>query len=73
MTSSIASGREEGARLAAGGCCRADPPLANGFFVSPTVFDGVDDATRIARKEIFGPAISAWDAFHEALMNADMG
>ena len=53
MTGFIASGREERARLATGGGRPADPALANGFFVYPTVFDGVDDSMRIAREEIF--------------------
>ena len=53
----IASGREQGARLVTGGGRPADPTLANGFFVSPTVFDGVDDSMRIAREEIFGPVM----------------
>ena len=28
-----------------------------GFFVAPTVFDGVDPGMRIAREEIFGPVL----------------
>ena len=47
----IESGRAQGARLATGGERPADPALANGFFVRPTVFDGVDDSMRIAREE----------------------
>src|SRR6266567_1922056 len=33
--------------------------LSKGFFVSPTVFAGVQDNMRIAQEEIFGPVISA--------------
>lgn len=52
----IASGREEGARVAAGGGrVRAD---SGGFYVEPTVFDGVAPAMKIAREEIFGPVLS---------------
>jgi aldehyde dehydrogenase (NAD+) len=44
-------GRQEGARLAAGG----EPAARNGYFVAPTVFAEVDNRMRIAREEIFGP------------------
>lgn len=32
--------------------------LANGYFVPPTVFAGVDNDMVIAREEIFGPVVS---------------
>jgi acyl-CoA reductase-like NAD-dependent aldehyde dehydrogenase len=48
-------GIEEGARLAAGGKAPADPKLARGFFVEPTVFADVKPHMRIAREEVFGP------------------
>ena len=32
--------------------------LADGFYVEPTVFDGVDNAGRVGQEEIFGPALS---------------
>ena len=52
----IDSGREEGATCAAGGAqARAE---SGGFYVQPTVFDGVRNDMRIAREEIFGPVIS---------------
>lgn len=38
---------------------RVRPPgLENGFYVEPTVFDGVDNAGRIGQEEIFGPALA---------------
>src|SRR5438552_11224765 len=54
----IKLGVEGGARLACGGRRPADPKLARGFFVEPTVFADVTDDMRIAREEIFGPAVS---------------
>jgi aldehyde dehydrogenase (NAD+) len=46
-------GRDEGAKLAAGGdrLQRATP----GFYMSPALFVDADNAMRIAREEIFGP------------------
>lgn len=52
----IGAGRDEGARLVAGG--RQVREDSGGFFVEPTVFDGVSNAMRIAREEIFGPVLS---------------
>ena len=51
----VSLGRSEGAELVLGG----DRPagLDDGFFVSPTVFAGVDNGMRIAREEIFGPVL----------------
>jgi betaine-aldehyde dehydrogenase len=54
----IFMGLEDGARLALGGRRSADPRLAGGFFVEPTVFADVRDSMRIAREEIFGPVVS---------------
>jgi len=54
----IFMGVEDGARLALGGRRSADPRLADGFFVEPTVFADVKDNMRIAREEIFGPVVS---------------
>lgn len=69
----IESGKEEGARLATGGGRPDDPALANGFFISPTVFDGVDESMRIAREEIFGPVMSVftWSNHEDMLAKAN--
>ncbi|HEV7913792.1 MAG TPA: aldehyde dehydrogenase [Albitalea sp.] len=52
----IESGRNEGATVVAGGQrVRTD---SGGYFVEPTVFDGVANEMKIAREEIFGPVMS---------------
>ena len=52
----IESGKEEGARLVEGGQrVRTD---SGGYFVEPTIFDGVRNDMRIAQEEIFGPVLS---------------
>jgi gamma-glutamyl-gamma-aminobutyraldehyde dehydrogenase len=67
----IDTGRAEGARVVAGGG-RALPD-SGGYFVEPTIFDGVDNSMRIAREEIFGPVIStiAFDTEEEGLAIAN--
>lgn len=54
----IGYGKEDGARLVTGGGPPDDAALKDGFFIAPTVFDGVDPTMRIAREEIFGPVMS---------------
>jgi aldehyde dehydrogenase (NAD+) len=53
----IEAGKREGARLVAGGG-RANVGGGKGYFVEPTVFDGVTNTMKIAREEIFGPVLS---------------
>src|SRR5438046_2743644 len=59
----IARGQAEGARLVAGGGPPAEPGLAGGCFIEPTVFADVTQDMTIAREEIFGPVLSVlrWD------------
>ncbi|MBB6734733.1 aldehyde dehydrogenase family protein [Cohnella sp. CBP 2801] len=58
----IRKGREEGAELLVGGERPGDPALADGFFVSPAVFDRVTAGMTIAREEIFGPVLALMEA-----------
>jgi betaine-aldehyde dehydrogenase len=69
----IDSGRKEGAQLVAGGDKPKDALLANGFFLRPTVFDGVRQEMRIAREEIFGPVMSVlpWSDSAQMLANVN--
>jgi len=48
-------GRDEGARIAAGGPGRPDG-TERGWYVRPTIFAG-DNSMRVAREEIFGPVV----------------
>jgi acyl-CoA reductase-like NAD-dependent aldehyde dehydrogenase len=57
-------GREEGARVVAGG--ERVRKETGGFFVEPTILDGVDNAWRVAREEIFGPVLTVTEFEHEA-------
>jgi len=49
----IEAGREQGARCVVGG--RQARTETGGYYVEPTVFDGVTPAMKIAQEEIFGP------------------
>jgi aldehyde dehydrogenase (NAD+) len=54
----IGQGRREGAQLVVGGERIAHAGLENGYWVQPTIFDGVDPDATIAREEIFGPVLA---------------
>ncbi len=54
----IEKGKAEGAKLVAGGE-RASVGNGKGYFVQPTVFDGVRNDMTIAREEIFGPVLAS--------------
>jgi acyl-CoA reductase-like NAD-dependent aldehyde dehydrogenase len=51
-------GIEEGAEAVLAGGRPDDPELANGFFLTPTIFAGATPKMAIAREEIFGPVVS---------------
>jgi aldehyde dehydrogenase (NAD+) len=54
----ISTARESGnGRLATGGS-PASGDLAAGFYIEPTVFDGLDSGDFIAQEEVFGPVLS---------------
>ncbi|MDA4125019.1 MAG: aldehyde dehydrogenase family protein [Thaumarchaeota archaeon] len=53
----VKSGQEEGARLSGGGNRLVDGDYSKGFFVQPTIFEGVERKMRIFQEEIFGPVL----------------
>ncbi len=67
----IAAGREDGANCVLGGNrVRAD---SGGFFVEPTIFDGVAPGSRLATDEVFGPvlAVMTFDQPEDAIRLAN--
>ncbi len=73
VMSYIGIGHDEGARLVVGGERLTEGALADGNFVSPTLFADVDPAGRLATEEIFGPVLSAmvFDDYDEAVSIAN--
>jgi aldehyde dehydrogenase (NAD+) len=69
----IDGGRSDGARTVSGGDRLTNGDLAAGYFLAPTVFDGVRDDMQIAREEIFGPVVVAmpFDDEPEAVRRAN--
>ncbi|MBO1002499.1 aldehyde dehydrogenase family protein [Pseudogracilibacillus auburnensis] len=65
----IEKGKDEGARLVAGG----EKVGQTGYFVQPTIFADVEDHMTIAREEIFGPVMSifVFDTVEEVIIRAN--
>ncbi len=61
-------GQREGASVALGG--KRVRPETGGFYIEPTVLDGVANSMRVAQEEIFGPVLStiSVEGFDEAIM-----
>jgi betaine-aldehyde dehydrogenase len=53
----IQSGEDDGARLSLGGERLVEGDYVKGFFVQPTIFEGVKRDMRIFQEEIFGPVL----------------
>jgi acyl-CoA reductase-like NAD-dependent aldehyde dehydrogenase len=64
---------QQGAQLLLGGLPPREGPLAQGYFVEPTVFAEVRNEWRIAREEIFGPVLVAipWEDEADAVRMAN--
>jgi acyl-CoA reductase-like NAD-dependent aldehyde dehydrogenase len=73
VMSYIRLGREEGARLVAGGGRPSGAQFEKGFWIEPTVFSNVNMSMRLAREEIFGPvlAVLRWREQSEAIAMAN--
>jgi aldehyde dehydrogenase (NAD+) len=55
-----------GARVVAGGGRAVVAGAGGGFFYRPTLVDGVDPASTLAREEVFGPVVAAYPFTDEA-------
>jgi acyl-CoA reductase-like NAD-dependent aldehyde dehydrogenase len=70
VESYIRGGVADGARLVTGG---KRPGLEKGWFLQPTVFADVDNRSKIAQEEIFGPVLTMapYDSLDEAVAIAN--
>src|SRR5216683_4006166 len=66
VLSYIEAGKTAGATLLCGGGIPADPALADGYFVMPTIFAECTDEMAIVREEIFGPVMAVLAFENEA-------
>jgi aldehyde dehydrogenase (NAD+) len=73
VMSYVEIGKNEGAKLAAGGKRIEDGDGGRGWFHQPTVFTDCDPKMRICQEEIFGPVVSVipFETFDDALAIAN--
>ncbi|WP_321946305.1 aldehyde dehydrogenase [Paraburkholderia sp. J10-1] len=73
ILAAIEAAKAAGARLVTGGARAQGAALGKGFFIEPTIFADVDNASELAQEEIFGPvlAIIAFDTEAEAIKLAN--
>lgn len=65
--------KNEGATLVTGGKTATGEDVEDGYFFEPTVFINVDQNSRLAQEEVFGPvlAVITVDSFDEAIAAAN--
>ncbi|MBP1935007.1 aldehyde dehydrogenase family protein [Ammoniphilus resinae] len=65
--------QHEDAELIVGGLPPAEGPLAEGYYVEPTIFVSKDDCWRLAQEEIFGPVmiVIPWEDEEEVIQMAN--
>lgn len=74
VLSYYARAREDGATVLVGGSTPAvDVACAEGYWVEPTLWTGIEDSAAVAREEIFGPCavIAPFDDEEEAVARAN--
>src|SRR5437764_1962457 len=69
----IALGQEEGAELITGGTAPAASNSEDGYFLQPAILTRVDNKSRVAQEEIFGPVVCIipFDSEDEAVRQAN--
>lgn len=58
----IATGTSHGAKVLTGGNLAAPPDAPNGYFVKPTILDGITYDNPLATHEVFGPVLNVMRA-----------
>lgn len=58
ILSAIETAKAEGGQILCGGVAPSDPDLASGYYVKPTVIEGLQPTAELVGKEIFGPVVT---------------
>lgn len=54
----IAAAKQQGGTVLCGGGVPTDPDLVNGYYIQPTVIEGLNHWAELSCKEIFGPVVT---------------
>ena len=73
ILAAVERAREQGGTVLCGGAAPTDADLAGGYYVQPTVVEGLATSADLSCKEVFGPVttLHAVDDIHEALQVAN--
>lgn len=73
ILAAVAAAAAQGGRVLCGGCAATDKDLADGFYVRPTVIEGLPQTADLCCREVFGPVttLHAADSLEEALNMAN--
>ena len=58
ILAAIETAKAEGGRVLCGGAAPADPLLRQGYYIQPTVIEGLPPSSELSRKEVFGPVVT---------------
>jgi aldehyde dehydrogenase (NAD+) len=58
ILAAIEQAKSEGGTVLCGGGAPIDPELANGYYIQPTVIEGLKRTAELSCKEIFGPVVT---------------
>lgn len=58
ILAAIETARAEGGRVICGGAAPSNPELANGYYIQPTVIEGLPIRAELSCKEVFGPVVT---------------
>lgn len=73
ILAAIERAKTEGGTVLCGGDAPTDPELANGYYIQPTVIEGLQPSAELSCKELFGPVVTLLPVadIHEALALAN--
>jgi aldehyde dehydrogenase (NAD+) len=73
ILAAIERAKTEGGTVLCGGGAPTDPELANGYYIQPTVIEGLPPSAELSCRELFGPVVTLQPVadIHEALALAN--
>lgn len=73
ILAAIETAKLQGGRILCGGSAPSDPDLAHGYYIQPTVIEGLATNADLSCKEVFGPVVTMHivDDLAEALQQAN--
>ena len=58
ILAAIETARQQGGRILCGGSAPSEPELAQGYYIQPTVIEGLTPSAELSCKEVLGPVVT---------------